>query len=597
MCVSEQDRFRSLTELCEGYPAEMLRNMENSDGSLERSSDSEDDFHSAGDSPGFHGILEPSATLLAVQLAVVCVRLHQRARTQNRFPGLPVGLPPLKKRRKIFKRKVQHSSDGMRKPSARALREGGYQQLWSESCSSSTVELASAAQPLNVGEVLTIEKESWATSDESYGYALRQKRSKQVLQKASSQEHQPEQSLLNQELEAIQDGEDLTCHSNLWQDRERTLCNSNQRTFDDAGDVDDDTLGKKFKDIMDVKNLRGRKLSDDLQPSSISSSDVYKARSYQSVFFEQEKGGPWSSGIELDKADDRSFDTERSNLHDDSEAVIFSSNGATIPNSKVGLSRELEDAPRNGGREQGQLDSLLLWPVGLAVEAIGFQVRLIVQAFSMVAMFYDWCNSFASNRVRETWQAKERATEVLNQKVAMITNVPPKVTESGSMVLKRAGWGCFAALYVCILLSMLLFPTLLLDYVFLSKIVEDPVNIKEPLHFDYTLPQPAAVVFLHPPGGKLGSHSERARPVSVSHKVHITVFLTLPESDYNRELGMFQTTGLATWRHVGNLCYKAAKKLENLCSRADGGFMVLAVGLLGAGFVDFSKIKATRCIH
>ncbi|MCO5584065.1 hypothetical protein L7F22_037987 [Adiantum nelumboides] len=501
----------------------MMRNMENSDGSLEGDSDSDEDFHSASDSPKFHGGRQNSAALFAVQLALVCVRLHQCARKQNGILGIPlypVGLPPLKKRRKQFSEgELDHSSDSLSKPlvklSMRALSEGGYQQLWTDSCSSSTL-----------AEESSIKKRSWVTSDDGYGYDLRQLPSKKVLQRASSQEHQPKQSQLKQEIEAIQDGENIARRSILWQERGSGLGISDQKMVDEEDCVDE---------------LKGKKFSDDLQPSSMSLSNLLKASSTGTIFPEQNMGGPWSSDSEITKADDRSLPTEKRGSYDSSQASFFPRNVATIPNSKAFSSNEREDAPGNANPEQGQLDSLLLWPVGLAVEAISFQVRLIAQAFSLVAILYDWCNSFASNRVRETWQAKERATEALSQKVAMITNVPPKVTESGSMVLKRAGWGCFAAVYVCILLSMLLFPTLLLDYVFLSKVVEEPVNIIEPLHFDYTLPQPAAVVSLCPiAGGKLKSHSELGRPIPVSHKVHITVLLTLPESDYNRELGMFQ---------------------------------------------------------
>ena len=195
-------------------------------------------------------------------------------------------------------------------------------------------------------------------------------------------------------------------------------------------------------------------------------------------------------------------------------------------------------------------NSLLLWPVGLAVRTIGFQIRLIIQVFSLIGSIFSWCNSFASQRVRETIEAKERAKEALNQKVSMIVKVPPKVAENGSILLKRAGWGCLAATYVCFLLSMLLFPALVLDYVFLNRVVEEPVSIRESLHFDYTLDNPEAYVSLctsqrfHqiPNNGKpvVGLRPEHFRAIPPSHKVHITVVLTLPESDYNRNLGMFQ---------------------------------------------------------
>lgn len=533
----------------------MTRTMDGVGGSrsLEANSENDEEFHSARESPS-HGELGSSAALLAVQLAVACVCLRQRARLQEKVSGLPiypVGLPRLKERRKryteaIIDGNLQHHSDGRPElPSPRVSHEGGYKQLSSDSCSSSaSSEGSSVVQPWSMEGFSSFREKPWDASDDSYSYSPSQIRWKKDLQRASLQVHD---HLAEQELEGAQDVEGLACNSNLCQDGEGSSCIPNHRTLDDDEDDDDDfdnhengAIARNFKGILEMDKVTIGKLPVDSQPNSISSGDIRKARSCGSLFTQQDKLGPWSYRIAFNKSEDSSFDTHKGDLCEGSQATIVSKNDAAKPNNRILQSNDLDDVPTNGGPEQGQVDSLLLWPLGLVVEAIAFQVRLIAQAFSLFAILYDWCNSFATSRVRETWQAKERATEALSQKVAMITNVPPKVTESGSMVLKRAGWGCFAAIYVCILLSMLLFPALLLDYVFVNRMVEDPVSIKEPLHFDYTLPHPTAVVFLISSTGKPGSQSEHARPIPVSHKVHITVFLTLPESDYNRELGMFQ---------------------------------------------------------
>jgi hypothetical protein len=210
-----------------------------------------------------------------------------------------------------------------------------------------------------------------------------------------------------------------------------------------------------------------------------------------------------------------------------------------------------DDEPIYSASQDDMSSSLLLWPVGLAVRTVGFQIRLIIQVLSLIGSIASWCTSFTSQRVQETIDAKERAKEALNQKVSMIAKVPPKVAENGSILLRRAGWGCLAATYVCFLLCMLLLPALVLDYVFLNRVVEEPVSIREPLHFDYTLDHPEAFVSLCalqgslnqvPNNGKppLALHREHFRAIPPTHKVHVTVILTLPESDYNRNLGMFQ---------------------------------------------------------
>ncbi|MCO5569401.1 hypothetical protein L7F22_023113, partial [Adiantum nelumboides] len=92
--------------------------------------------------------------------------------------------------------------------------------------------------------------------------------------------------------------------------------------------------------VESIASISSRKLLDDFQSSITSSSDAFKARIF----------------------------TEKCSIWD----IVVPHNGTTTPNNKSLHSSEL-DAPINEGFEQGQLDSLLLWPVGLAVEAISFQ--------------------------------------------------------------------------------------------------------------------------------------------------------------------------------------------------------------------------------
>ncbi|GJN24660.1 hypothetical protein PR202_gb12414 [Eleusine coracana subsp. coracana] len=60
-----------------------------------------------------------------------------------------------------------------------------------------------------------------------------------------------------------------------------------------------------------------------------------------------------------------------------------------------------------------------------------------------------------------------------------------------------------------------------------GRIVEEPVQVTETLNFDYTKPSPVASVPV-------------PRLVRPNQKMQLEVSLTLPESDYNRRLGVFQ---------------------------------------------------------
>jgi seipin len=64
-----------------------------------------------------------------------------------------------------------------------------------------------------------------------------------------------------------------------------------------------------------------------------------------------------------------------------------------------------------------------------------------------------------------------------------------------------------------------------------GRMVEEPVQVTQTLNFDYTNPSPAAFV----PVPQL---------VQPNQKMQLEVSLTLPESDYNWRLGVFQVYSL-----------------------------------------------------
>eukprot|EP00249_Psilotum_nudum_P021817 c28263_g1_i1 orf=401-2995(-) len=224
---------------------------------------------------------------------------------------------------------------------------------------------------------------------------------------------------------------------------------------------------------------------------------------------------------------------------------------------RAGLNVVHEEGDALAGREvyrmpnqdsEDQLPSML-WPTGWVVQVLCFQMRLLWQLLSAATSFVDLGYSFVAKRLEKTKEARDKATEAVSQRLTIISQVPPKVTEGGSIMARKIGWGCLAVTYVCILLSSLLFLAFLMNFFFVSKFVEEPFNMKDLLHFDYTQYHPSAVVYLQPSSitghynGKLlhqPSKSQRSRAIPMSHLIHITVTLTLPESDYNRQLGVFQ---------------------------------------------------------
>ncbi|KAB2007542.1 hypothetical protein ERO13_D10G034000v2 [Gossypium hirsutum] len=117
-------------------------------------------------------------------------------------------------------------------------------------------------------------------------------------------------------------------------------------------------------------------------------------------------------------------------------------------------------------------------------------------------------------------------------------------------LLFRFGWGTFWATYVGCALCGLLFTSLATSGILMRYLVDEPLAIKEMLNFDYSKSSPVAYVPIVScaaigcgakcmekinVGNNVGS-----RVIPLDHKLKVTVSLTLPESEYNRYLGMFQ---------------------------------------------------------
>ena len=73
----------------------------------------------------------------------------------------------------------------------------------------------------------------------------------------------------------------------------------------------------------------------------------------------------------------------------------------------------------------------------------------------------------------------------------------------------------------------------------MKHLVEKPNQTRENLNFDYSKTSPVAFVPLKDNVGDK-THISGARAIPYNHKLQLTVSLTLPESEYNQKLGVFQ---------------------------------------------------------
>ncbi|KAJ6292714.1 hypothetical protein OIU78_024820 [Salix suchowensis] len=207
--------------------------------------------------------------------------------------------------------------------------------------------------------------------------------------------------------------------------------------------------------------------------------------------------------------------------------------------------------------ELNESTNLLEFVAGLVIKAIGFQLNLffyfITCPFWILFCFY--------MLVVDPFGAIRRGRGFIARKLVSLWNLVGgffgsyiddwlKEHKTILSLLMQFGWGLFWSCYVCVILCGLLVFSVMLSGLLMRYLVEEPIQIRQDLNFDYTENSPVAFVPVQSCGtatcgvdckenfGDVKSLKTRAIPPN--HKLQVSVLLTLPESEYNRNLGVFQ---------------------------------------------------------
>ncbi|KAF3451336.1 hypothetical protein FNV43_RR07431 [Rhamnella rubrinervis] len=217
-----------------------------------------------------------------------------------------------------------------------------------------------------------------------------------------------------------------------------------------------------------------------------------------------------------------------------------------------------DDRTGDSATELGDLSSnLLVFIAGLVIKAIGLQINIFISFITFP--FWVLYNSYMF--AVDPFQTMKRGREFLIGKVLKLWDlfcgfVSPwmnewlKENKSIWKVALQCGWGLLWSFYVCFILCGLLVLSLVISGIMMRYIVEEPIRMKETLNFDYTKHSPVAyvpVISCASAGCGMDSKEQSEvgksfafRAIPPSHKLRVTVSLTLPESQYNRNLGVFQ---------------------------------------------------------
>lgn len=216
----------------------------------------------------------------------------------------------------------------------------------------------------------------------------------------------------------------------------------------------------------------------------------------------------------------------------------------------------VEDSIKSGENHDASASFLVLL-AGLLIKAIGFQFNVFISLFKwplwlIYSSFMVVIDPFRVLR-RCKRCLKRRIMGILGYARGHISAFLCDFLEEHKSLLKmslKLGWGILWSVYVCVVLVCLLVAAFVIGGILSKVLVENPVRMTESLNFDYTETSPVAFVSLAEFSGAncgLGS-TGKANSVNLvgvnglppEHKFKVTVSMTLPESDYNRNLGIFQ---------------------------------------------------------
>lgn len=200
--------------------------------------------------------------------------------------------------------------------------------------------------------------------------------------------------------------------------------------------------------------------------------------------------------------------------------------------------------------------SILFYLAGLVVKAIAFQINLLVSFVKFPIWFLYSSYMFVTDPFRVVRHGKAYLIRILCRILAVyrdrVTSIVWKWAKENQSTWKlalRCCWGLLWSAYVCFILAGLFVSAFVVSGIIMTFVVEEPLQMKEGLNFDYTKDSPAAFIpIVSCPRSSCVDCSEKteieniggARVVPPNHKLQATVSLTLPESDYNRNLGIFQ---------------------------------------------------------
>lgn len=137
-------------------------------------------------------------------------------------------------------------------------------------------------------------------------------------------------------------------------------------------------------------------------------------------------------------------------------------------------------------------------------------------------------------------ESYHRAEETKDSVESAVQRAPSQSTHGSALLLKKLGLCFLSVAYVCMVMILALILAAVVGVALVRLWVEEPVSVKDNLHFDYTEAHPTAVFSFNGVRSLKGHLKKKHISVPVGHSFFASLVLVMPESDFNRELGVFQ---------------------------------------------------------
>ncbi|KAF8108889.1 hypothetical protein N665_0104s0200 [Sinapis alba] len=175
-------------------------------------------------------------------------------------------------------------------------------------------------------------------------------------------------------------------------------------------------------------------------------------------------------------------------------------------------------------REATSTDWSLLGSLAtLVIKSIEFQVSLMLSFIKFPPWLIRICLSF----VLDPYRTMRRGRRYLLSRVVELYDSALKDDKHVLEAVRRLALRLLWAVHVGIVLFAMLVSAFMVSGFVITHLSHEPLVVKESLSFDYTKNSPEAYVPI-------------TRVKTPNHRTEVSVSMTLPESEYNRNLGMFQ---------------------------------------------------------